>query len=117
MNDKQAVAALMALAQESRLRVFRYLVKHGGSAPAAGEIADQLEIPPATLTFHLKELARAGLIESQRDGRFIRYTLRVAGMRELLDFLTNDCCQGHPELCDARSCSRTTKNRRKVARR
>ena len=102
MKIKQAVIALTALAQDSRLRIFRLLVPAGEAGLAAGEIAERLEIPPATLTFHLKELSHAGLIESCREGRSIRYSLRVEGMRELLAFLADDCCQGHPELCIAK---------------
>ena len=102
MEIKQAVIALTALAQESRLRIFRLLVPAGEDGLAAGEIAERLEIPPATLTFHLKELNHAGLVESRREGRSIFYSLRVEGMRELLTFLADDCCQGHPELCVAK---------------
>jgi ArsR family transcriptional regulator len=106
MKLTQAVAALAALAQESRLRVFRLLVPAGEAGVAAGEIAQRLGIPAATLTFHLKELSHAGLIESRREGRSIIYALRVAGMRELLTFLSEDCCQGSPELCHpAPACS------------
>jgi DNA-binding transcriptional ArsR family regulator len=99
MEIKQAVVALTALAQESRLRVFRLLVPTGESGMAAGEIAERLDIPPATLTFHLKELAHAGLVESRREGRSIIYSLRVKCMQELLTFLAKDCCKGQPELC------------------
>ena len=100
MEINQAVAALTALAQESRLRVFRLLVPAGVEGIPAGEIAEELGLPAATLTFHLKELVHGGLIESRREGRSIRYSLRVEGMRELLDFLTHDCCKGRPELCE-----------------
>ena len=65
---------------------------------AAGEIAGQLGIPPATLTFHLKELSHAGLIDSRREGRSIRYFVRISGIRELLTYLMHDCCNGQPEL-------------------
>jgi ArsR family transcriptional regulator len=99
MEIKQAVVALTALAQESRLRVFRLLVPAGSVGMPAGEIAERLELPPATLTFHLKELSHAGLVESRRAGRSIIYSLRCAGMNELLTFLAEDCCQGQPELC------------------
>src|SRR5688572_18825516 len=99
MYEKQAVAALTALAQVSRLRVFRLLVPAGEGGLPAGEIAETLGIPNATLTFHLKELSHAGLIESRREGRSIVYSLRVSGMRDLLTFLTRDCCKGQPELC------------------
>ena len=99
MEIKQAVIALTALAQESRLRVFRLLVPTGQEGMPAGEIAERLNLPPATLTFHLKELSHAGLVESRREGRSIIYSLRCDGMRDLLSFLAKDCCQGQPELC------------------
>ena len=108
--------ALAALAQESRLRVFRLLVPAGEAGMPAGEIAERLDIPPATLTFHLKELSHAGLIESRREGRSIIYSLRVEGMRGLLTFLARDCCKGQPELCGvAGKC--TPKRRAKAASR
>jgi DNA-binding transcriptional ArsR family regulator len=66
---------------------------------AAGEIAERLDLPPATLTFHLKELSHAGLVESRRAGRSIIYSLRCDGMRDLLTFLAKDCCKGQPALC------------------
>ncbi|MFC1757426.1 ArsR/SmtB family transcription factor [Planctomycetota bacterium] len=96
---RDAVTALSALAQESRLRVFRLLVKTGIEGLPAGEIAEELDIPPATLSFHLKELSNACLVESERDGRSIIYRLQVDGIRELVSFVTEDCCQGRPELC------------------
>ena len=99
MKIKQAVIALTALAQESRLKVFRLLVPAGVTGLPAGEIADRLGIPAATLTFHLKELVHADLIESRREGRSIIYSLKISGMRDLLVFLTHDCCKGEPALC------------------
>jgi DNA-binding transcriptional ArsR family regulator len=105
MEIKQAVIALTALAQESRLRIFRLLVQAGPEGLAAGEIADELVIPSATLTFHLKELAHAGLIDSEREGRSIRYALRIDGIRELLNYLLHDCCKGRPELCGPAGCT------------
>lgn len=99
MELLSATVALGALAQETRLRAFRLLVCAGPGGLPAGQVAETLDVPPATLSFHLKELARAGLVESRREGRSIRYALRVEGMRALLRFLSDDCCQGHPELC------------------
>ena len=116
MKIKQAVIALTALAQESRLRVFRLLVPTGRKGMAAGEIAERLDIPSATLTFHLKELSHAALVESRREGRSIIYSLRVEGMRDLLTFLARDCCQGQPELCGvAEACYKPKKRRPKMA--
>lgn len=115
MEIKQAVIALTALAQESRLRVFRLLVIAGPSGLPAGEIAEHVGIPSATLTFHLKELAHAGLVESRRYGRSIVYSLRMESMRDLLTFLARDCCQGQPELCGV-TCDKPKKRRAKAAR-
>jgi ArsR family transcriptional regulator, arsenate/arsenite/antimonite-responsive transcriptional repressor len=99
MEIKQAVVALTALAHETRLRIFRLLVPAGQVGIPAGEIAERLNTPSATLTFHLKELTNAGLIESRREGRSIIYSLKCDGMQKLLTFLAKDCCQGQPELC------------------
>jgi len=99
MDDQDAIAALSALAQEHRLRLFRTLVKEGPSGLAAGEIAARLGIASSALSFHLAHLERAGLIRSWRVGRHIYYAVEVEGMRALLAFLTEDCCQGHPEIC------------------
>jgi DNA-binding transcriptional ArsR family regulator len=99
MDAPAAIDALAALAQETRLKVFRLLVQTGPEGLAAGEIARRLEVPPATLSFHLSHLEAAGLIASQRQQRRIVYAADYAGMRQLLRFLTEDCCQGRPELC------------------
>ncbi len=99
MEISAAVEALGALAQETRLAVFRLLVHAGPNGLPAGEIAQRVAVPPATLSFHLKELARAGLIAARRESRQIFYAADFAGMRDLLAFLTEDCCGGHPEVC------------------
>ncbi len=99
METEAAVRALAALAQEHRLALFRMLVGAGEAGLTAGQLADAIGIAPAGLSFHVKELERAGLVTQQREGRFIRYRLAVAGMRDLLTFLTEDCCGGRPELC------------------
>jgi len=98
MKLDQAVTALAALAQPARLKIFRYLVRVGKSGVCAGDIAEEFELPKPTLSFHLKELVHAGLIDSRREGRSIIYQLRVDGMSELMTFLSEDCCQGRPEL-------------------
>ena len=101
MNDADAVRALAALANPHRLAVFRALVRSGRSGLSAGELAAVADIPASTLTFHSKELERAGLIETRREGRLMRSALNVPAMRELLAFLTEDCCAGRPDLCGA----------------
>ncbi len=100
MKTRQAVSALAALAQETRLRIFKLLVKHGNEGLPAGQIARRLKIPAATMSFHLKELTQAGLIEQRREGRSLIYSLDTGATRKLLEFLIQDCCQGHPELCE-----------------
>jgi DNA-binding transcriptional ArsR family regulator len=92
METKQTVRALAALAQDTRLAVFRLLVQHGPSGMAAGEIAVALQISPATLSFHLKELSHAGLVLSRQDGRFIFYSADFDAMNGLLAYLTENCC-------------------------
>jgi DNA-binding transcriptional ArsR family regulator len=99
MAAKVALAALAALANQTRLAVSRLLVPCGPSGLPAGEIADRLGVPASTLSFHLKELDRAGLLHSWRRQRQMFYAASYAGIRELLTFLTHDCCQGHPEIC------------------
>ena len=98
MDTKTAVRSLAALAQDSRLEVFRLLVQAGPAGLAAGEIADRLAIPASTLSFHVKALAQAGLIESRQEGRFIYYSARFAAMNELIAFLGENCCGGRPCL-------------------
>ena len=99
MEEKQALSCLSALAHATRLAVFRVLVQQGPDGMPAGEIALRLSVPPPTLSFHLKELERAGLIRATRQQRQIIYAADFAGMRALIDFIMRDCCQGHPELC------------------
>jgi DNA-binding transcriptional ArsR family regulator len=99
MQESAAVSALSALAHQHRLRIFRLLVRAGPSGVPAGEIAEHVGISPTAMSFHLKELNRADLVTATRAGRFVRYAVRVEGMRQLLAYLTEDCCQGQPELC------------------
>ena len=99
MDGKHAVTALAALAHTQRLAIFRLLVREGPSGMAATEIAEAVEASPTAASFHLKELDRSGLIHGTRDGRYIRYAVHVDGMRQLLTYLTEDCCRGQPELC------------------
>jgi arsenate reductase len=98
-NQIEAASTLAALAQETRLRLVRLLMAEGPSGLAAGEIARRLDVAPSTLSFHLAALDRAGLIVASRQGRSIRYAVRLAAFRALLAFLTETCCAGRPELC------------------
>ena len=90
----EALDALGALAQESRLVVFRTLVQRGPEGLAAGVLAGRLGIPPATLSFHLGQLGQAGLVTSRREGRSIIYAADYPGMQRLMGFLYENCCQG-----------------------
>ncbi len=99
METRQAVAALSALAHDTRLRVFRLLVRQGPDGLPAGRIADRLGIAAPTMSAHLARLERAGLVRSWRVERWIYYAVDIEGTRRMLRYLTEDCCQGHPELC------------------
>ena len=99
METNDAVFKLAALAHAQRLAVFRLLVRLGPGGVPAGEIARDTGMSPTGASFHLKELDRAGLIHAVRKGRYIHYAVHVEGMRQLLAFLSEDCCQGRPELC------------------
>ena len=94
MKTKDAVVALGALAQETRLAAFRSLVEAGPDGLAAGALAAKLDVPPPTLSFHLTALASAGLIGATRDGRSIVYAADFAAMNALVGFLTENCCGG-----------------------
>jgi DNA-binding transcriptional ArsR family regulator len=99
MDEGNAAAILSALAQPTRLRVFRALVAAGPVGRPAGALEQAVDVVPATLSFHLKELAHAGLIEARREGRNIIYAVNTLRMRALLEFLALDCCDGNPEIC------------------
>jgi ArsR family transcriptional regulator len=104
METKQAIQSLAALAQESRLSIFRLLVQAGPQGMAAGSIGEALDLPPATLSFHLAGLTRAGLAKSRQEGRFIFYMADFAGMNALVGYLTENCCKG--ETCETPARSR-----------
>lgn len=99
MKKSTAVAALGALAQETRLEIFRLLVQKGPDGLAAGEIGDRLGLPSPTLSFHLNQLRFAGLVTSRRASRSIIYSANFKAMTALLAYLTENCCGGRPEIC------------------
>ena len=99
MKTKNALAALSALSQENRLAVFRLLVEHAPEGLPAGAVGERLSLAPATLSFHLKELAHAGLITARQDGRFIWYRADLATMDGLVSYLTDNCCRAS-SVCD-----------------
>lgn len=115
MEMTTAVRSLSALAHEHRLGVFRLLVKSGPEGLPAGEIAAALALPPSSLSFHLAALEAAGLAAASRAGRFIHYRVQPEAIRELLEYLTEDCCGGRPELCVSMP-DRASDARRIVAR-
>jgi DNA-binding transcriptional ArsR family regulator len=99
MEIKGAVTALAALAQETRLSIYRLLVEAGPEGVAAGRIGETLRVPGATMSFHLKELGRAGLVSARQEKQFIYYAVDFERMAELMTFLTQNCCQGMPQKC------------------
>ena len=96
MDEDVAVKALAALAQSSRLKVFRAIVGAGPEGVQPGQLSAALDIPANTLSFHLKELHHAALVSVQREGRFLRYRADLGAMQSLMDFMTAHCCQGVP---------------------
>lgn len=104
MDIKAAVLQLSSIAQEARLQIFRLLVQAGPDGLPAGNIAESLQIPTSTLSFHLKELSHAGLIHSRQDGRFIYYSANYDAMNGLLAYLTENCCIGAKDCCVATEC-------------
>lgn len=101
MKPNDAIVCLGALAQESRLTLFRLLVKRGPVGYTPGDLAAKTDIPAPTLSFHLKELQRAELIVVRREGRFLFYSANFPQMNELVGFLTDNCCSLADETCDA----------------
>lgn len=102
MKLKKAVVFLSALAQESRLSIFRLLVMAGKEGVSAGMLGEQLGIPGATLSFHLKELSHAQLIKSRTEGRYVIYSARFTEMENLIAYLTENCCAGDSAQCAPR---------------
>jgi ArsR family transcriptional regulator, arsenate/arsenite/antimonite-responsive transcriptional repressor len=99
METQAALAALAALSQETRLAVFRYLVEAGPEGVTVGRIGEALDVAPATLSFHLKELSHADLVKSRQESRFYWYSANYEAMNGLIGYLTENCCQGQVEAC------------------
>ena len=99
MDTKSALSAFGALSQETRLDVFRLLIKAGPDGMSAGEIGETLGVRQNTMSANLSVLLQSGLVRNEREGRTIRYYADLEGTKDLLTFLMSDCCGGHPELC------------------
>ncbi|MDO1584810.1 ArsR/SmtB family transcription factor [Rhizobium oryzicola] len=99
MDERQAVGLFSALSQETRLAIIRMLVVAGPQGMAAGAVAEAAGVSPSNVSFHLKELERAGLVSAQRESRSIIYCAAYEQLSALIRFLMEDCCQGRPEIC------------------
>ena len=99
MKPTEVVKALAALAQPTRLALYRLLVARGPDGMAAGQASEKLKVSPATLSFHFRTLSHAGLIESRQEGRFIYYAANFAVMNDMLSYLTENCCGGGQSAC------------------
>src|SRR5829696_7142395 len=99
MDEKQALTAFLALSQPTRLAIVRMLVRKGPDGLPAGDVAEAMGVSPSNVSFHLSNLERAGLIRSRREARSIIYSASYDNLGALIRFLTEDCCQGRPEIC------------------
>ena len=99
MESKQASKIFEALSSDVRLDLFRLLVKNAPEGLVQGEIAKQLAIPSTNLSFHLKAIVQSGLVDVEREGRFMRYKANIPLMLEIIGYLTDECCSGNPEAC------------------
>ncbi|MDT7953800.1 MAG: metalloregulator ArsR/SmtB family transcription factor [Acetobacteraceae bacterium] len=104
MEKRNAIAALGALAQDSRLDIFRLLIEAGAEGLPAGRIGERLGLPSATLSFHLNQLRHAGLATFRREGRSLIYAAEYGTMNDLLGYLTENCCRGNPSACGVAIC-------------
>lgn len=117
MKESQALNSFAALSQGTRLGIVRLLVRKGPDGLAAGEIAEAAGVSPSNVSFHLKELERAGLIAARREARSVIYSADYEGLRDLIGFLMKDCCGGRPEICApvlADPCCAPVKKRKRV---
>ncbi|WP_428483188.1 ArsR/SmtB family transcription factor [Rhodopila sp.] len=108
MEKTDAIAALAALAQDTRLDIFRLLVRTGAEGLPAGQIGERLDLPSATLSFHLNQLRHAGLVTFRREGRSLIYAAEYTAMNGLLSYLTENCCQGDTSGCGVGICDTST---------
>jgi DNA-binding transcriptional ArsR family regulator len=116
MEIKTATQSLAALAQETRLAIFRLLVEAGPEGLNAGAIAEAIGVPAATLSFHIAQLARAGLVTSRQESRFIYYSTNFTAMDDLIAYLTDNCCQGGQCLPKTQAVGTVAKRRRTLAK-
>jgi ArsR family transcriptional regulator len=100
MDEGQALSSFGAMSQETRLRIVRLLVKAGPGGVAAGDIGSAMDVSPSNVSFHLKELERAGLVSARRESRSIVYSADFEALSGLIRFLMEDCCSGRPEICE-----------------
>jgi ArsR family transcriptional regulator len=114
MEVGQAVGKLAALAQETRLKIFRLLVEAGDEGLNAGAIAEALDLAPATLSFHVAHLKRAGLVDARQESRFIYYSVSYGAMDDLIAYLTHNCCQG--TACLPKTAAAATMGKRRRAK-
>jgi DNA-binding transcriptional ArsR family regulator len=116
MKSREVIASLSALASEARLAAYRLLVKRGPSGYTPTELVERLGVPGPTLSFHLKELVNAGLLESRREGTNLYYSPNIDRMRALMSYLTENCCSLADEACDAncQPLSAITKQKRRA---
>lgn len=99
METNSATKIFESLSSGVRLDAYRLLIKKGANGMVAGEIASTLDIPPTNLSFHLKALTQAGMLSVTQEGRFQRYRANIPLMLDLIAYLTDECCEGHPEQC------------------
>jgi ArsR family transcriptional regulator, arsenate/arsenite/antimonite-responsive transcriptional repressor len=104
MKKSDALEALAGLSHETRLDIYRLLVEAGPSGMPAGRIAERLRLAPPTLSFHLNHLQHAGLVDHERDGRWLIYAADFGRVRDLIAYLTENCCAGQPEACGLPGC-------------
>lgn len=103
MKPAQVVKALAALAQPTRLAIYRLLVARGPEGMAAGQVAERLKVSPATLSFHFRTLNHAGLLDSRQEGRFVYYSANFTVMNGMVAYLTENCCGGDVAVCRPRA--------------